>query len=128
MAENAPRMPTPADMLNSWKQLAEQAEGQWNQYFNQMMGTEQFAELMGKYMEGYLAQQQTLAGNVEKYMQTMNLPTRSDFIALSERLASLETQVSLLVAEQRRAAKPSKSDDSTENANGRRRGAKASRE
>ncbi len=124
MAENAPRIPTPADFLGPWKQMAEQAEGQWNQYFNQMMGTEQFANMMGKYMEGYLAYQQSLGGNIEKYMQSVNLPTRTDLTALGERLSAIEAQISLLAAEQRRLVKRL----STEENEGSRRGVKASRE
>jgi len=85
--------------------VAEQAEQQWNQYFNQMMGTETFASMMGKHMEGYLAVQNTLAQNLERYMQSMNLPTRTDLTALGERLAAIETQISLLAAEQRRLMK-----------------------
>ena len=125
MAENAPRVPTPTDLLNSWKQMAEQAEGQWNQYLNQMMGTEQFAELMGRSMERYLAQQQALGDSVDRALRSMNLPTRADFAALSERVAALETQLSLLNAERQRAAKAPSGET---RADGRRRGAKASRE
>ena len=105
MADNTPRIPTPADLIGPWKQVAEQAEQQWNQYFNQMMGTETFASMMGKHMEGYLAVQNTLAQNLERYMQSMNLPTRTDLTALGERLAAIETQISLLAAEQRRLMK-----------------------
>ncbi|MHB8576708.1 MAG: poly(R)-hydroxyalkanoic acid synthase subunit PhaE [Dehalococcoidia bacterium] len=105
MAESAPRIPTPADFLGPWRQMAEQAEGQWNQYFNQMMGTETFANLMGRYMEGYLAFQQTLSQNLERYLQTMNLPTRTDIAAIGERIAALESQISLLTAEQQRLLK-----------------------
>lgn len=125
MAENQPRIPTPADFLGPWRQMAEQAEGQWNQYFNQMMGTEQFASMMGRYMEGYLALQQNLAQQVERYMQAMNLPTRTDLASLGERFAAIESQISTLAAEQRRLMKRLSPDD---NDNSRKGGAKASRE
>ncbi|HLZ68503.1 MAG TPA: hypothetical protein VKV26_01195 [Dehalococcoidia bacterium] len=105
MAESAPRIPTPQDLLGPWRQMAEQAEQQWNQYFNQAMGTEAFAGMMGRYMEGYLAFQQSLAHNIERYMQSLNLPTRTDITAIGERLASLESQLSAMAAEQRRLVK-----------------------
>jgi len=105
MAESAPRIPTPQDLLGPWRQMAEQAEQQWNQYLNQAMGTEAFAGMMGRYMEGYLAFQQSLARNVERYMQSLNLPTRTDITAIGERLASMEAQLSALAAEQRRLLK-----------------------
>jgi hypothetical protein len=105
MAENPPRIPTPADFLGPFRQMAEQSEQQWNQYLNQMMGTEAFAGMMGRYMEGYLSYQQSLARNVERYLQAFNLPTRSDLTALGERIAGLEAQLSALAAEQRRLVK-----------------------
>ncbi|SRR5579871_1007304 len=119
MAESTPRIPTPQDLLGPWRQMAEQAEQQWNQIFNQMMGTEQFASMMGRYMEGYLAFQQSLARNVERYMQSLNLPTRTDITALGERLAAIEAQLSALAAEQRRLLKKV---DALEDGGGRRGG------
>jgi len=100
MAESQPRIPTPGDLMGPWRQMAEQAEQQWNQFFNQAMNTEQFATMMSRYMEGYLTFQQSLAQNVERYMQGLNLPTRNDITALGERLATIESQISVLAAEQ----------------------------
>ena len=114
MAENPPRTPNPADLMGSWRQMAEQAEQQWNQYFNQAMGTESFANMMGRYMEGYLAFQQSLARNVERYMQGFNLPTRTDLTALGERLAGIESQISALSAEQRRLVRRLEQTEGTE--------------
>ena len=105
MAESQPRIPTPGDLMGPWRQMAEQAEQQWNQFFNQAMNTEQFATMMSRYMEGYLTFQQSLAQNVERYMQGLNLPTRNDITALGERLATIESQLSVLAAEQRRLLK-----------------------
>src|SRR5438105_1663385 len=101
MAESAPRTPGPADFLSAWQQMASQGEQQWNQYLNQVMGTDAFAGLLGKYLEGYLAFQGTLARNVEQYLQAVNLPTRSDVTSLGERLAGIESQLNALAAEQR---------------------------
>jgi len=102
MAESTPRIPTPADFLTAWQQAASQSEQQWNEFLNQAMGTEAFASLMGRYLEGYLNLQKSLAQSVEKYLQAMNLPTRSDITAVGERLAAVESQLSTLVAEQRK--------------------------
>jgi Poly(R)-hydroxyalkanoic acid synthase subunit (PHA_synth_III_E) len=123
MAEGTPRIPTPQDLLGPWRQMAEQAEQQWNQIFNQAMGTEAFASMMGRYMEGYLAFQQSLARNVERYMQSLNLPTRTDITAIGERLASMEAQLSALAAEQRRLLKKV---EAIENGGGKKPGGKAS--
>ena len=105
MAEKTPSLPNPADFLSAWQQMAAQGEQQTNQYFNQMMGTEPFANMMGKYLEGYLSMQASVARSVEKYMQAANLPMRSDITALGERLAAIESQLSLITAEQRALTK-----------------------
>jgi len=122
MAEDAPRIPTPADFLGPWQKMAQQTEAQMNEMFNQVMGTNEFAALMGRYMEGYLAFQGNLARNVEKYMQSMNMPTRSDIAAIGERLAALEEQVSLMQSEQRRFMKRMQNDDGATSKRGSGRG------
>jgi BMFP domain-containing protein YqiC len=116
MAENQPHVPSPAEMLEPWRQMAERFEGQWNSYFNQMMGTDQFANLLNTYTQGFLGMQQGIAQNVERSFQAMNLPTRSDLTALGERLSALEAQIAGLSTEQRRLA------DALEHANSRRNG------
>jgi len=105
MAENAGRIPTPADFLSAWQQMASQSEGQWNDYLNKMMGTESFANMLGRYMEGYLTFQGAMSKNIEKYMQSVNLPVRSDITALGERLAAIEERLGQIAEDQRRLGK-----------------------
>ncbi len=105
MAEDAPRIPTPADFVAQWQQAAQQVENQWNEYLNRVMGTEAYASMMSRQMESYLSFQQTLANNLERYFQSMNMPTRNDVIALGERLSEIESQLSALTAEQQRLNK-----------------------
>ena len=116
MAENQPRVPNPAEMLEPWRQMAERLETQWNGYFNQMMGTDSFANMLSAYMQGFLNLQQAIAQNVERSFQTLNVAGRSDLTAIAERIAALETHVATLAVEQRRLA------DAVENLNHRRNG------
>lgn len=113
MAENQPHVPSPAEMLEPWRQMAERFEGQWNSYFNQMMGTDQFTNLLSTYTQGLLNMQQSIAQNVDRSFQALNLPARTDLTALAERLGALEAQIAGLSAEQRRLA------EALESANGR---------
>jgi len=105
MAENQqPRIPTPSEMIEPWRQMAERLEQQWNQFFNQMMGTESFANLLGAYLQSYLTLQQSIAQSVERSFQALNLPVRSDIVGIAERIAALEGQIAALAAEQRKLA------------------------
>src|SRR5581483_964189 len=102
MAENEPRVPTPAEMLEPWRQMSERMETQWNGYFNQIMGTDSFAGMLSAYLQGFLNLQQSIAQNVERSFQALNVAGRSDLTAVAERIAALEAQVAALVVEQRR--------------------------
>jgi hypothetical protein len=104
MAENQPRIPTPSEMIEPWRQMAERLEQQWNQFFNQMMGTESFANLLSAYLQSYLTLQQSIAQSVEHSFQALNLPVRSDIVGIAERIAALEGQIAALAAEQRKLA------------------------
>jgi hypothetical protein len=88
MAEQ-PRQ-APADPLTMWREWAQQTEEQWNQYLNQAMGTDAFAAMMGRSMEGMLATQSRLTQQFEATLRAWNLPTRGDITALAERLADIE--------------------------------------
>ena len=91
MAEQ-PQQPPP-DPLTMWRDWAQQAEEQWNQYLNQMMGTEAFASTMGRSMEAMLALQTRLAEQFEATLRAWNLPTRSDLAALAERMTVIEQRL-----------------------------------
>lgn len=92
MAEQRQPQP-PADPLTVWREYAAQMEEQWNRAFNQAMGTEAFAESMGRSMETALMMQQRLAQQFEQTLKAWNLPTRSDVTALGERLAAIEERL-----------------------------------
>ena len=98
----------PADPLTMWRDWAQQTEEQWNQYLNQVMGSETFAATMGRSMEAMLAMQSRLAQQFEATLKAWNLPTRSDIIALGERLTEIEERLDRLadLAGQDRAAPP----------------------
>ena len=109
MAEK-PQQPPPPDPLTLWRDWAQQAEEQWNQYLNQVMGSEAFASTMGRSIEVMLALQARLAEQFEATLRAWNLPTRSDLAALAERMAVIEQRldylIELLERERASAARP----------------------
>lgn len=98
---------TPPDPLTMWRDMAAQAEEQWNRYLNQTMGSEAFSAMMGRSMETMLTMQQRLAQQFETTLKAWNLPTRSDIVALGERLAEIEERLDRLteLAEERELPK-----------------------
>ena len=93
---NLPSSPT--ELVDAWLQAATQAERQWNEYFNQVMGTEQFAQMMSRSMESYTAMQAAFARGMEQYLRAFNIPTQSDIAKLAERITALEHRLDALTS------------------------------
>jgi hypothetical protein len=81
------------DFSAAWQDWLSQSERQTNEFFNQMMGTEQFGEGMGRNLDLFLHFQKTMNEAMGPYLMTMNIPTRSDILELGERLGSLEDRL-----------------------------------
>ena len=81
--------PDPAE----WKAQFDESIRQWNEFLTSMMGTEAFAAANSRYMDAYLDFQRTMGSGVERYLQAMSVPTRSDFTLLAERIASIEDRL-----------------------------------
>jgi len=58
------------------------------------MGTDSFGRFLGGYMDIYSTFQRLVAQNMERSLSTLNVPSRSDVLELSERLSSLEERLS----------------------------------
>jgi hypothetical protein len=57
------------------------------------MGTEGFAQVMARSMDGYLAMQSAFGRGMEQYLRALNLPTRADITGLGERVGQLEQRI-----------------------------------
>ena len=84
------------DLLQLWRGWLTETERQWNSFFNDIMGTDSFARFLGGYTEAYSNLQRLLNQNMERYLNTINLPTRSDIVELGERLHAVEERVGSL--------------------------------
>jgi polyhydroxyalkanoic acid synthase PhaR subunit len=83
-------MPDPFAM---WREWVTQSERQWNAFFNELMGTEQYSQSMGRLMALSLEQQKRMSETMGRYLGALNLPTRSDVFSLGDRLASIEKRL-----------------------------------
>ncbi len=91
------------DVGQLWRNWLVETERQWNDFFNDVMGTDSFGRIVGGYTEIYSTFQRLVAQNMERSLSTLNVPSRSDIVELSERLsrvderlASIESSISAL--------------------------------
>ncbi len=91
------------DVGQLWRNWLVETERQWNDFFNDVMGTDSFGRLVGGYTEVYSTFQRLVAQNMERSLSTLNVPSRSDIVELSEclgrvdeRLASIESSIGAL--------------------------------
>jgi hypothetical protein len=92
LAVAEPTPPTP-DPLALWREWVSQSERQWNTFLNEMMGTDQFSQSMGRFMEIYLAMQKNMTESMGRYFTALNIPTRTDVLTLADRLAAIEDRL-----------------------------------
>ncbi len=82
------------DFMGMWRTWLTESERQLNAFFGQMMGSDEFSRSAGGFLEMYAASQRLMAENMERYLAFINVPSRTDIIALGETLRSIETRLS----------------------------------
>jgi Poly(R)-hydroxyalkanoic acid synthase subunit (PHA_synth_III_E) len=87
-----PTSPHP-DPMAAWRLFVTQAEQQWNAFFNQAMGSDQYSQSLGRLMETYAAMQKTMADTMSRYLGALNMPSRADIMTLGDRLAMIEDRL-----------------------------------
>ena len=115
MSDPKDRSRESSDPLAWWRDWLVQSERQWNSALNELMGSDQFAGSMGRWMEVYLGVQKNLNETLGRALTGMNVPNRDDVAELGQRLAAIEerlarietliergTGVSAVTAERRR--------------------------
>ena len=81
------------DLGQLWRNWLTETERQWNSFFNDIMGTDSFGRFAGGYIETYSQFQRLVSQNMQRSLSTLNLPTRSDIVELSERLSTVEERL-----------------------------------
>ncbi len=84
------------DVGQLWRNWLVDTERQWNAFFNDVMGNDSFGRFLGGYMEIYSTFQRLVAQNMERSLSTLNVPSRSDILELSERLGGVEERLSAI--------------------------------
>ena len=88
--------PSP-DLMAQWKQFLDQWIAAWSRVLEQAMGTDTFAKMMGKQLEGFL----NVSGPVKKAAEQQidaslagpGMPSRAQVVALARHLAQVEEKI-----------------------------------
>ena len=93
MSEPKDRSPANSDPFAWWRDWLVQSERQWNSALNEMMGSDQFASSMGRWMELYLGVQKNVNETLGRALTGMNVPNRDDVVELGHRLSAIEERL-----------------------------------
>ena len=81
------------DIVQLWRQWLTDSERQFNALSQDAMNNEAFARSVGGFMESYAALQRVTTEAMQRYLTFVNMPSRSDVVALGETLRSIEARL-----------------------------------
>ena len=91
-----------ADMSNDpaavWKAMTGEMEKGFNALANQAMASPEFSKVVNQVGGVSAGAQRQLGDLMEKYLVTMNLPSRAQMVSMAERLQSVESQLNEIKA------------------------------
>ena len=88
--------PSP-DLMSQWKQFLDQWIAAWSKVLEQAMGTESFAQAMGKQLEGFLNQAGPVKKAAEQHIEAtlagLGVPSRSQVVGIAKQIIALEEKI-----------------------------------
>ena len=90
MSKNDTASNSELDPLRIWREWYQKSEKQWSEGLTQLLGNDRIAKSTGKYAQEAVQLQRMFAELMAQSLATLNLPARSDILALSERMGQLE--------------------------------------
>lgn len=79
--------------LDLWRQYITDSERQWNAFFKEVLGTDQFSNTLNTWVEGTLTVQRMVADQLERLYSAFNIPTHGDLVDLGERMKAIEEKL-----------------------------------
>ena len=86
------------DPVVLWQNLIGEMEKGFNAFANQAMASPQFSKVMNQVSGTTAGAQKQLAELMEKYLVSMNLPSRAQMVGMAERLQAIENQLNEIKA------------------------------
>ena len=88
--------PSP-DLMAQWKQFLDQWIAAWSRVLEQAMGTDSFAQLMGKQLEGFLnvsgPAKKAAEQQIDASLAGLGIPSRAQVTALARHVAQVEEKI-----------------------------------
>lgn len=81
------------DVTEVWRTVLGEMEKSFNGFANQAMGSQEFSRVMNQVGGASLGVQKAFADLIERYLTSMNLPTRAQLDNVGERLRRIEDQL-----------------------------------
>jgi hypothetical protein len=82
-----------SDPVALWQQMVGEMEKGFNAFANQAMASPEFSKAMNQAGGVTAGAQKQLGDLMEKYLLTINLPSRAQMTGMAERLQSIEAQL-----------------------------------
>ena len=105
------------DPVALWQTMIGEMEKGFNSFANQAMASPEFSKVMNQASGAAAGAQKQLGELMEKYLLSMNLPSRAQLVGMAERLQSMEGQLNeikaLLVQMNRNNGAPNDRDGAT---------------
>ena len=87
-----------SDPVALWQQMMGEMEKGFNAFANQTMTSPEFSKVMNQAGGATAGAQKQLVELMEKYLVSMNLPSRAQMVGMAERLQSIEGQLNEIKA------------------------------
>ena len=81
------------DPVQVWHTMLAEMEKGFNAMATQVMGTEQFSRVTHQLTGASVGAQKTVGDLMERYLVSMNLPSRAQMVNMGERLNAIEGQL-----------------------------------
>jgi hypothetical protein len=86
------------DPVALWQNMIGEMEKGFNAFANQAMASPEFSKVVNQVGGATAGAQKQLSELMEKYLLSMNLPSRAQMVSMAERLASIEGQLNEIKA------------------------------
>jgi hypothetical protein len=86
------------DPVALWQTMIGEMEKGFNAFANQAMASPQFSKVVNQVGGATAGAQRQLGDLMEKYLVSMNMPSRAQMVGMAERLATIEAQLNEIKA------------------------------
>jgi hypothetical protein len=89
--------PMTPGVMGQWKQFMDQSIEAWSRALGQVMNTEAFAQMLGRYLDQWLVStapmKKAAEQGIEQTLQTLNVASRSQLTSVAKQIVELEERV-----------------------------------